>query len=170
MTFHNRIVVVSSFEVLWPRWPRRPRKELGEYFQRLHFWNQWVPLIKMHCMVRYLFDFDLKIRSGQVCPTYSSIPHPPCIPKPQSAYLCPRCLCCIPPYHHHQGRKMKIFSLAFFVTPECHTPLQCQRSMNSNLSFRAISKTKVSKLLPLYPILTILYPILTILLSQLHQF
>ena len=66
--------------------------------------------------------------------------------------------------------KMKIFSLAFFVTPECHTPLQCQRSMNSNLSFRAISRTKVSKLLPLYPILMILYPILTILLSQLHQF
>ena len=65
---------------------------------------------------------------------------------------------------------MKIFSLAFFVTPECHTPLQCQRSMNSNLSFRAISRTMVSKLLPLYPILMILYPILTILLSQLHQF
>ena len=42
-------------------------KELGECFQRLHFWNQWVPLIKMHCRVRYLFDFDLKIRSGQVC-------------------------------------------------------------------------------------------------------
>ena len=97
-------------------------------------------------------------------------PHPPCTPQPQSAYLCPRCLCCIPPYHHYQGRKMKIFSLAFFVTPECHTPLQCQRSMNSNLSSRAISRTKVSKLLPLYPILTILYPILTILLSQLHQF
>jgi hypothetical protein len=27
-----------------------------------------VPLIKMHCRVRYLFDFDPKIRSGQVCP------------------------------------------------------------------------------------------------------
>ena len=34
-----------------------------EYFQRLHFWNQWVPLIKMHCRVRYSFDFDLKIHS-----------------------------------------------------------------------------------------------------------
>ena len=42
-------------------------KELGEYFQRLHFWNQWVPLIKMHCRVHYSLDFDLKIRSGQVC-------------------------------------------------------------------------------------------------------
>ena len=42
-------------------------KELGEYFHRLYFWNQWVPLIKMHCRVRYLFDFDLKIHSGQVC-------------------------------------------------------------------------------------------------------
>ena len=42
-------------------------KELGEYFQQLHFRNQWVPLIEMHCRVRYLFDFDLKIRSGQVC-------------------------------------------------------------------------------------------------------
>ena len=66
MTFHNGISVVSSFEVVWPLRPWRPRKVLGEYFQRLHFWNQWVPLIKMHCRVRYLLDFDLKIRSGQV--------------------------------------------------------------------------------------------------------
>ena len=41
-------------------------KETSEYFQWLHFWNQWVPLIKMHCRVRYSFDFDLKICSGQV--------------------------------------------------------------------------------------------------------
>ena len=41
-------------------------KELGEYFQRLLFLNQWVPLIKMYYRVRYLFDLDLKIRSGQV--------------------------------------------------------------------------------------------------------
>ena len=41
-------------------------KELGKYFQRLHFWNQWVPLIKMYCSMRYLFNFDLKIHSGQV--------------------------------------------------------------------------------------------------------
>ena len=67
ITFHNRIFVVLSFEVVWPRRPRRPRKELGEYFQRLHFWNQFVPLIKMHYRVRYSLDFDLKIRSGQVC-------------------------------------------------------------------------------------------------------
>ena len=52
---------------VWPRRPRRPRKELGEYFQRLHFWNQWVPLIKTQCRVRYLLDFDLKLRSGQGC-------------------------------------------------------------------------------------------------------
>ena len=63
MTFHNRIFVVSSFKVVWPR---HPRKELGEYFQRLYFWNQYVPLIKMHCRVRYLLNFGLKIRSGQV--------------------------------------------------------------------------------------------------------
>ena len=35
-------------------------KEPSEYFQQLHFQNQWVPLIKMHCRVRYLFDFDQK--------------------------------------------------------------------------------------------------------------
>ena len=30
-----------------------------------------VPLIKTHSRVRYLLDFDLKIRSGQVCgPSY----------------------------------------------------------------------------------------------------
>ena len=42
-------------------------KEPSEYFQRLHFWNQWVPLIKMHFRVRYSLDFDLKSRSGQGC-------------------------------------------------------------------------------------------------------
>ena len=66
MTFHNRIFVVLSFEVVWPQRPRRPRKEPSEYFQQLHFWNQFVPLIKMHYRVRYSFDFNLKIRSGQV--------------------------------------------------------------------------------------------------------
>ena len=67
MTFHNIIFVVSSLEVVWPQQPWRPRKELGAYFQWSHFWNQWVPLIKMHCRVCYLLDFDLKIRSDQVC-------------------------------------------------------------------------------------------------------
>ena len=56
-----------GFEVVWPRRPWRPQKELGEYFQRLHFWNQWVPLIKTQCRVRYLLNFDLKLRSGQGC-------------------------------------------------------------------------------------------------------
>ena len=41
-------------------------KELGEYFERLLFWNQWVPLIKMYSRVRHLFDFNLKICSGKV--------------------------------------------------------------------------------------------------------
>ena len=66
MTFHIRIFVILGFKVVWSRQPQQPQKELGEYFQWLHFWNQWVPLIKMHCRVRYLFDFDLKICSSQV--------------------------------------------------------------------------------------------------------
>ena len=37
------------------------------YLENFHFSNQRVPLIKMHCRVRYLLDFDLKIRSGQGC-------------------------------------------------------------------------------------------------------
>ena len=41
MTFHNIIFVVLSFEVVWPRQPRRAQKESSEYFQWLHFWNQW---------------------------------------------------------------------------------------------------------------------------------
>ena len=69
ITFYNRIFVVLNFEVVWPRRPRRPRKEPSEYFQRLHFWNQFVPLIKMHYRVRYSLDFDLKSRSGQGCAT-----------------------------------------------------------------------------------------------------
>ena len=63
--FWFRIFSVLSFEVVWPQRPRRPRKEPSECFQKLHFWNQWVPLIKMHYRVRYSLDFDLKIRSGQ---------------------------------------------------------------------------------------------------------
>ena len=70
ITFYNRIFVVLNFEVVWPRRPRRPRKEPSEYFQRLHFWNQFVPLIKMHYRVGYSLDFDLKIRSGQGCVVY----------------------------------------------------------------------------------------------------
>ena len=66
ITFHNIIFVVLSFEVVWPRRPRCPRKEPSEYFQWLHFWNQFVSLIKMHYRVRYSLDFDLKIHSGQV--------------------------------------------------------------------------------------------------------
>ena len=66
-TFHNRIFVIVSFEVVWPRRPRRPQKEPSECFQRFHFWNQFVPLIKMHYRVRYSLDFDLKSRSGQGC-------------------------------------------------------------------------------------------------------
>ena len=44
-------------------------KEPSEYFQWLHFWNQWVPLIKTQCRLCYLLDFDLKIHSGQRCGT-----------------------------------------------------------------------------------------------------
>ena len=42
-------------------------KEPSVYFQQFHFGNQWVPLIERQCGVGYLLDFDLKIRSGQVC-------------------------------------------------------------------------------------------------------
>ena len=59
MTFHYRIFVV--FDKISKGMLVTIEKELGEYFQRLHFWNQWVPLIKMHCRVRYLLDFDLKM-------------------------------------------------------------------------------------------------------------
>ena len=48
-------------------------KEPSEYFQWLYFWNQWVLLIKMHCWVLYLLDFDLKICSGQVCKQCATI-------------------------------------------------------------------------------------------------
>ena len=66
MPFYNGFFVVLSFKVVWPRQPRRPRKEPSEYFQRLDFWNQWVPLIIMHCRMCYLLDLYLKICSGQV--------------------------------------------------------------------------------------------------------
>ena len=67
MTFHNKIFVVFVFNEISKRMIVTIEKEPSEYFQRLHFWNQWIPLIKMYCRVRYLLDFDLKIHSGQVC-------------------------------------------------------------------------------------------------------
>ena len=63
ITFHNRIFVVFVFDKI-------SKGMLGEYFQRLHFWNQWIPLIKMHCNVCYLFDYDLKI-----CSVYKYLNH-----------------------------------------------------------------------------------------------
>ena len=66
MTFHYRIFIVLVFDKISKGMLGTVEKELGEYFQRLHFLNQWVPLIKIHCRVCYLFDFDLKISSGQV--------------------------------------------------------------------------------------------------------
>ena len=66
ITFHNRIFVIFVFHKISKGMLVTIEKELVEYFQPLHFWNQWVPLIKMHCRVHYLFDFDLNIRSGQV--------------------------------------------------------------------------------------------------------
>ena len=62
--------------IFWPRWPRKRPLNLSSFGGRpldynlngiLHFWNQFVPLIKMHYTVRYSLDFDPKIRSGQVC-------------------------------------------------------------------------------------------------------
>ena len=66
MTFHYRISVVFVFHKISKGMQVTLEKELGEYFQQFHFQNQWVPLIKMYCSMRYLFDFDLKICSGQV--------------------------------------------------------------------------------------------------------
>ena len=62
MTFHNRIFVVFVFDKISKGMLVTIEKEVGEYFQRLYFWNQWVPLIKLHCRLRYLLDFDLKIQ------------------------------------------------------------------------------------------------------------
>ena len=67
ITFHNRIFVIFAFDKISKGMIVTVEKEPSEYFQQLHFWNQWVPLMKMQCRVRYLLDFDLKIRSGQVC-------------------------------------------------------------------------------------------------------
>ena len=39
------------------------KKRWGNVFQLLHFWNQWLPLIKMMYSVPYLFDFHPKITS-----------------------------------------------------------------------------------------------------------
>ena len=73
MTFHNRIFVIFVFDEISKGMIVIIEKEPREYFQWLHFWNQWVLLIKMHCWVLYLLDFDLKIRSGQVCKQCATI-------------------------------------------------------------------------------------------------
>ena len=65
MTFRYRIFVIFVFDKISKGMLVTIEKELGEYFQQLHFRNQWDPLIKMQCRVRYLLDFDLKLLSGQ---------------------------------------------------------------------------------------------------------
>ena len=74
MTFHNRIFVIFVFDKISKGMLVTIEKELGEYIQWLHFWNQSVPLIKMNCRVRYSFDFDLTIRSGQMCAIFYEPP------------------------------------------------------------------------------------------------
>ena len=59
-TFHYRVFIIFVFDKISNGMLVTIEKELGKYFQWLHFWNQLVPLIKMQCRVRYLFDFDLK--------------------------------------------------------------------------------------------------------------
>ena len=48
----------------WPWWPRKqplkpqqPRRLPGGFCFRLHFWNQWLPLIKMSYRLFYLENF-----------------------------------------------------------------------------------------------------------------
>ena len=65
-TFHNRIFVVFVFDKISKGMIVTIEKEPSEYFQQLDFWNQCVLLIKMHCRVHYLLDFDFKIFSCQV--------------------------------------------------------------------------------------------------------
>ena len=43
--------------------PVTAEKELGEYFQQLHFWNQWVPLSK--CTVECDICLTLILKSAQ---------------------------------------------------------------------------------------------------------
>ena len=45
--FLFRIIIVIGFKVVWPRQPQWPRKGVREFFQKLHFWNQCIPVKKM---------------------------------------------------------------------------------------------------------------------------
>ena len=66
----------------WPWWPQKQPLNVSSpvdfllngifHFSGFH-WSKWatdcliwVPLFKMHCRVRYLFNFDLKIHSDHV--------------------------------------------------------------------------------------------------------
>ena len=62
MTFHNRIFVVFVFDEI----SKGMIVTIENFFNDYISFNQWVPLIKMHCRMQYLLDFDLKIHSGQV--------------------------------------------------------------------------------------------------------
>ena len=45
--FSFRIFVVLDFEVVWPRRLQRLQKGVWEFFQKLCFWNQCIPVKKM---------------------------------------------------------------------------------------------------------------------------
>ena len=42
--FLFRIFVVLDFKVIWPQWPWQPQMGLRDFFQKLQFWNQCVPM------------------------------------------------------------------------------------------------------------------------------
>ena len=71
---------IGLYEILKNR-PQQPQKELGEYFQWLHFLNQWLPLIKMHYNVPHLFDFHPKITSGQGWRSSAAVLYPGPLPS-----------------------------------------------------------------------------------------
>ena len=50
----------------WPERILRSKHIYNDYIFEISWFHEPVPLIKINCRVRYLFDFDLKIRSGQV--------------------------------------------------------------------------------------------------------
>ena len=51
----KEIINENYFDEISKNRPQQPQKELGEYFQWLHFLNQWLPLIKMHYNIPHFF-------------------------------------------------------------------------------------------------------------------
>jgi hypothetical protein len=66
---NDLLTSMNSEGAQWPQRPWRPQKGLRAFFQKLHFWNQCIPMKKMRCVTASWSKFSLNLYTEEVCHT-----------------------------------------------------------------------------------------------------